>query len=108
MLDVNPSGAENTQAIDEVIFHSLATDLVAGARYEGSDRDVIFTIVIGAVEMKGDRFSSFIVCVQMMLTKSVCYSSASFPNISLGTAFTNEGLFVKDASGLISGEPAED
>lgn len=29
MMDVNPSGVKNAHAMDEVIFHSFASDMVA-------------------------------------------------------------------------------
>ncbi|BFZ06993.1 hypothetical protein BsWGS_10032 [Bradybaena similaris] len=90
MLDVDSSGAENTQAIDDAILHSLASDLIAGARFEGYDRNVILIMVIRAVEMMGDRNSRLIVYVTEMVTKSVCQSPASFPDISLGASFANK------------------
>lgn len=92
MLDIDSSGAENTQPIDEAIFLGLSGDLVTRAGQEGSDRDIFLTTVIRAIEMKGDRFGSFILNVPEMLTESVCKSSASLPDIRLFASLTDEGV----------------
>lgn len=47
-----PTRSMNTQAMNEMIFHSLTNDLVSGARFEGSGRNIIFTTVIRTVEME--------------------------------------------------------
>lgn len=66
-------GIVPTRAMNEMIFHSLTNDLVSGARFEGSGRNIIFTTVIRTVEMeKKNWFSSLSMDVFEMFMKVVC------------------------------------